>query len=145
MPDRRAKILLIEHDGVLSEVTAFRLELLGYDVDTIGSGQAALAALEKALPDLIILDPTLPDMQGTGLVNQLGDDLRTRDIPIMILSTSGDLHDVQAAHAAGAADYLVVPFDPVVLEQKLATLLGEATGVRQRLPSLAYTTARRHR
>ena len=145
MPDRRAKILLIEHDGVLSEVTAFRLELLGYDVDAIGSGQAALTALEGALPDLIILDPALPDMQGTALVNQLGDDLRTRDIPIMILSTSGDLHDVQAAHAAGAAEYLVVPFDPVVLEQKLARLLGETAGARQRPPSLAHTTARRHR
>ena len=119
------KVLLIEEDGVLAEVTGFRLELLGFDVETVVSAEATFALLDRELPDAIILDPALPGMDGIELTNRLSNDPRTSRIPIMMLSTNADLNEVQRAYAAGAKDYLVIPYDPIMLEQKLTALLGK--------------------
>jgi CheY-like chemotaxis protein len=119
------KVLLIEEDGVLAEVTGFRLELLGFSVETVVSAETAFAFLDRELPDAIILDPVLPGMDGIELTNRLSNDRRTSRIPIMVVSTDADLNAVQRAHAAGAKDYLVIPYDPVMLEQKLEALLRQ--------------------
>jgi len=119
------RVLLVEEDGVLAEVTGFRLELLGFKVETVVSAEATFALLDRELPDAIILDPTLPGMDGIELTNRLSNDPRTSRIPIMMLSTNADLNEVQRAYAAGAKDYLVIPYDPIMLEQKLTALLGK--------------------
>ncbi len=125
MPYSSSRVLLVEEDSVLAEVTGFRLELLDFDVETVVTAEAALAALDRELPDAIILDLTLPDMDGIELTNRLSNDPKTSQIPIMVLSTNADLNEVQRAHAAGADDYLVIPYDPTMLEQKLKALLGQ--------------------
>ncbi len=125
MPYSSSKVLLVEEDSVLAEVTEFRLELLDFGVETVVSAEAALAALDRELPDVIVLDLTLPDMDGIELTNRLSNDPKTSPIPIMVLSTNADLNEVQRAHAAGADDYLVIPYDPTMLEQKLKALLGQ--------------------
>ena len=125
MPYDSPRVLLIEEDGVLAEVTGFRLQLLDFDVETVVSAEAAFAALDRELPDAIILDLTLPDMDGIELTNRLSNDPKTSQIPIMVLSTNADLNEVQRAHAAGADDYLVIPYDPTMLEQKLKALLRQ--------------------
>ncbi len=125
MPYSSSKVLLVEEDVVLAEVTGFRLELLDFNVETVVTAEAALAALDRELPDAIILDLTLPDMDGIELTNRLSNDPKTSQIPIMVLSTNADLNEVQRAHAAGADDYLVIPYDPTMLEQKLKALLGQ--------------------
>ena len=126
MSNRAPRVLLIEEDGVLAEVTGFRLDLLGFSVETVVSAEAAFAFLDRELPDAIILDPVLPGMDGIELTNRLSNDPRTSRIPIMVVSTNADLNEVQRAHAAGAKDYLVIPYDPIMLEQKLEALLRQA-------------------
>ena len=116
------EILLIEEDATLSEITAFRLELLGYGVVQQESAEKALEWLRDRLPSLIIVDQFLPGMDGTELINRLSNDMRTSEIPIMILSTNSDLEDVQKAYNAGADEYLVIPYDPLVLEAKAERL-----------------------
>ena len=125
MAYKAPRVLLIEEDGVLAEVTGFRLELLGFNVETVASADGVFAELDRELPDAIILDPALPGMDGIELTNRLSNDQRTSRIPIMVLSTNADLNEVQRAYAAGAKDYLVIPYDPIMLERKLEALLRQ--------------------
>jgi CheY-like chemotaxis protein len=122
MADRSTTILLIEGDPTLLEITAFRLELLGYQVESMDSAEQAIKRLGEILPNLVIVDHVLPGMDGIEFINRLSNDTRTSNIPIMFLSSNGDLEDVQKAYNAGADEYLVIPYDPMVLESKVERL-----------------------
>lgn len=124
MSERTPQILLIEEDPTLLEITAFRLELLGYEVVMQQSAERALEWMRDKLPSLIIVDQVLPGMDGVEFINRLSNDTRTNEIPIMILSTKGELDDVQRAYNAGADEYLVIPYDPMVLESKVERLVN---------------------
>ena len=126
MSDRTTTILLIEGDPTLLEITEFRLELLGYQVVSYDSAERGIEWLSEQLPNLIIVDYVLPGMDGVEFINRLSNETRTSDIPIMFLSTNGDLEDVQKAYNAGADEYLVIPYDPVVLESKVERLTSAA-------------------
>lgn len=130
MSDRSSTILLIEGDPTLLEITAFRLELLGYQVVSLESGERALEWLKDQLPTLVIVDHGLPGMDGVEFINRLSNDTRTSDIPIMFLSTNGDLEDVKKAYNAGADEYLVIPYDPIVLEAKVERLASAVPQTR---------------
>jgi CheY-like chemotaxis protein len=127
MADQSPQILLIEEDPTLLEITAFRLELLGYEVITQQSAERALEWLRDQLPTLIIVDHVLSGMDGIEFINRLSNDVRTSDVPIMFLSTNADLEDVQKAYNAGADEYLVIPYDPMVLESKVERLASAMT------------------
>ncbi len=124
MADKRKQILLIEEDPTLSEITGFRLELLGYAVTTLHSAEEALSWLADQLPDSAIIGHFLPGIDGVDLLNRLSNDVRTAEIPAMLLSPNAELDDVQKAFNAGADEYLVTPFDPQTLEQKVGQLVG---------------------
>src|SRR5262245_9069655 len=126
MADRSTTILLIEGDPTLLEITAFRLDLLGYQVITYDSAERAIEWIGGQLPSVIIVDHVLPGMDGVEFINRLSNDTRTSNIPIMFLSTNGDLEDVQKAYNAGADEYLVIPYDPMVLEAKVERLTSAA-------------------
>jgi CheY-like chemotaxis protein len=123
MHERTPQILLVEEEPTLLGITSFRLELLGYDVVTHQSAERALEWLREQLPTLIIVDHVLPGMDGIEFINRLSNDTRTSDVPIVFLSTNADLEDVQRAYNAGADEYLVIPYDPLVLEAKVERLL----------------------
>lgn len=123
MPASAAQILLIESEPTLLEITAFRLELLGYDVVPCETAEKALEWLRDRLPTVVIVDHVLSGIDGIELINRLSNDTRTSEIPIMFLSTNGDLEDVQRAYNAGADEYLVIPYDPLVLEAKIERLV----------------------
>jgi CheY-like chemotaxis protein len=126
MSDATPQILLVEEDPILLEVTAFRLELLGYEVVTQESAEAALEWLSNHSPTLIIVDQVLSGMDGIEFINRLSNDTGTNEIPIMFLSTKSDLEDVHKAYNAGADEYLVIPYDPMVLESKVERLATAA-------------------
>src|SRR6476646_1679992 len=131
MPGQMPQILLIEGDPTLLEITAFRLELLGYAVETLDSAERALEWLREKLPSLIIVDHVLPGIDGIEFINRLSNDTRTSEVPVMFLSTNGDLEDVQKAYNAGADEYLVIPYDPIVLEAKVERLASALTQTAQ--------------
>jgi CheY-like chemotaxis protein len=106
------------------------LELLGFQVETQASGDAALAWLADNLPDLILLGFT-PDMDPVELLNRISDDPRTSDVPLLFLSANSDLDEVQRAYNAGADEYLLTPYDPLVLERKVQGLLAAAEAQRE--------------
>ncbi len=115
-------ILLIEDEPTLAQITAFRLELLGYEVATVTSAEEAFAHLETNLPNVIILDLALCGNEGLELLNRLSNEPRTSQVPVLVFSTNAELEGVQRAYTAGANDYLVTPYDPANLESKIEHL-----------------------
>jgi response regulator RpfG family c-di-GMP phosphodiesterase len=118
-------VLLVEEEPTLREVTAFRLELLGYEVMSCDDATQATVWLQENLPRLIVVG----QVTGTGSIeflNQLSNEPRTSEIPVVFLSGSSDLEDVQKAYNAGADEFLVTPYDPLVLEKKVVNLLASS-------------------
>ena len=120
------RILLVEPEAVLAEVTAFRLELLGYELQTVESAEQALEVIRETPPDLVITNLELPEMTGMTLIETVSSDETTSSIPLMVLSLDADLDRVQSVYTAGACDFLVVPFQPEVLAEKVARQLEQA-------------------
>lgn len=117
-----ATILLIEEEPTLREITSFRLELLGYQVITKITADEANQVLQGKLPTLIAIGH-VAEMESIEFLNHLSNDPRTSELPIIYLSGSADLDEVQRAYNAGADEFLVTPFDPLVLEKKVEGLL----------------------
>ena len=123
---QEATILLIEEEEpTLREITSFRLELLGYQVLTKITADQANQQLLEALPDLIAVGH-VAEMESIEFLNHLSNDPRTSELPVIYLSGSADLDEVQRAYNAGADEFLVTPFDPLVLEKKVEGLLVAA-------------------
>jgi DNA-binding response OmpR family regulator len=128
MPGSKRLILLIEEDPTLADVTSFRLELLGYEVVMLHSAEDAQNWLVDHLPDLVVVGHFLPGMDGMELLNRMSNDVRTSEVPAMLLSPNSDLDDVQKAFNAGAEEFLVTPFDPKTLEEKVDRLARQQRG-----------------
>ena len=94
MSNETPNILLVEEDETLADITSFRLELLGYDVRQVHTGEAALESVHRDKPELAIVDLYLPGIDGVELINRLKNDQATSDIPIMVFSTDSDLNVV---------------------------------------------------
>ncbi len=125
MHAEQIRVLLIEDEQVLADVTAFRLELLGYEVQVAATAAAALQIVQQAAPDLVILDLSIPDVSTITLISQLQNESETEhELPVLVFSTDADLDLVQQAYRAGARDYLVTPYDPASLEGKIESLLA---------------------
>jgi DNA-binding response OmpR family regulator len=117
------QLMLVEDDETLADITAFRLELLGYEVRRVETADDVRSLLKEYTPDLIILDLALSGTDGFELTNGIRNDPLTTGIPVLAFSSSADLEDVQRAYAAGVSDFLVTPYDPIVLEHKIEQLL----------------------
>lgn len=107
------------------DITSFRLELLGYDVQAETTAAGAIAWVSQNLPDLVAVG-YLSDMDPVEFLNRLSDDPRTCQLPLLYLSANSDLDEVQRAYNAGADEYLLTPYDPLVLERKVQGLVTAA-------------------
>jgi two-component system KDP operon response regulator KdpE len=102
-----SRLLLVEDDDVLVETLVISLEARGFTVDTAADGAAALEAVQRRTPDLVVLDLGLPDMDGVEVVRRL----RTgSDLPVLVLSARDAEESKVAALDAGADDYVTKPF-----------------------------------
>ena len=115
-------ILLIEEEQTLLEITSFRLELLGYQVVQCETADQATRSLGERLPDLIAVGH-VAEMDSIEFLNHLSNDPRTSELPVIYLSANTDLEEVQRAYNAGADEFLITPYDPLVLEKKVEGLL----------------------
>ena len=122
MPLEQATILLVEEEPTLMEITSFRLELLGHQVVRYSTADGSMNWLSEHLPDLITVG-NVAEMESCEFLNLLSNDARTSEVPIVFLSASTDLDEVQRAYNAGADEFLVTPYDPLVLEKKVEELL----------------------
>jgi|GEM_PF-1504720 len=119
----QAKLLMVEPELVLAELATFRLELLGYRLEVVSSGAEALDRLRHEPIDLLILDTKLPEGDGLEWLTELRLEFKADQVPALVFSLDPSLEMVRRAYLAGAQDYLITPFDPTVLEEKVQRLL----------------------
>lgn len=118
------RLLLVEPDALLADLTSFRLELLAYQLQCVKTAAEAFEAIQAAPPDLVMVNSKLPDFDGIEFVAKLRHDWSPDQLPALVLSFESTLELVERAFLAGSQDYLVIPFDPQVLEDKIQRLLG---------------------
>ncbi len=103
-------ILVVDDNPDNVRLLAAILTERGYEVRKALNGARALAAVAAALPDLILLDITMPEMNGYEVCQQLKADAKTRDVPVIFISALDEVMDKQKAFDVGGADYIVKPF-----------------------------------
>ena len=104
------RILLIEDDTVLRENTAELLQLLDYEVTTGVNGKIGLKLAKTQLPDLIVCDIMMPELDGYGVLEALSKNEDTKYIPFIFLSAKTERVDVRKGMNLGADDYITKPF-----------------------------------
>jgi DNA-binding response OmpR family regulator len=120
------KILVVDDESVLVETIAYNLEQAGYQVITAADGKSALQAAHRELPDLIILDIMLPEMDGLEVCRQLRRESSTATTPIMMLTARGEEIDKVVGLEVGADDYVTKPFGRRELLARVRALLRRA-------------------
>ena len=119
------RILLVEDDIRLAEMISEYLGEAGFHVATAGNGAAALVHLAEAECAAVVLDLTLPDMDGLDICRQLR---AKSDTPVLMLTARGDAMDRIVGLEIGADDYLPKPFQPRELLARLRAILRRRTG-----------------
>lgn len=104
------RVLIAEDDEHIVELLTFVLERERYAVATATDGEAALAHLRSAPPDLMILDVMLPRMNGFEVLKSVRADPQLRDLPVIVLTAKGQVQDRRTAEALGIAAYMTKPF-----------------------------------
>ncbi len=125
------RLLLIDDDPNLILLVKDYLEFRGYEVITAENGREALEVLEQEIPDMIICDVMMPEMDGYSFVNQVRQDERTSWIPILFLSAKGQSGDKIKGLNIGADVYMVKPFEPEELVAQVEASLKQAYRQRQ--------------
>jgi two-component system KDP operon response regulator KdpE len=118
-----SRILVVDDEPSILAAVVPLLRARGYEVYTATSGQAALDAVDRHAPDLVILDLGLPDMDGAEVCGRLREG---RTLPILVLSARTTEADKVAALDAGADDYVTKPFGPQELLARLRAVLRRA-------------------
>lgn len=90
-----------------------------YEVYTASNGKEAIKMVEKVSPDLILLDVMMPEMDGLEACKQLKKNKETAAIPIIILTAKGQITDIEKGFKSGADAYIVKPFSPARLLEKV--------------------------
>lgn len=125
----KRQILVVEDESDIAELIRYQLEKAGFSVTCVRSGERALEAAERQLPDLVLLDLMLPGIDGLTVCRRLKGAAATRAIPVIMVTARGDERDVVRGLDSGADDYVVKPFSPAVLVARVEAALrrqGEA-------------------
>ncbi|NEO32072.1 MAG: response regulator transcription factor [Symploca sp. SIO3C6] len=125
------RLLLIDDDPNLILLVKDYLEFRGYEVITAENGREALAVLELDIPDMIICDVMMPEMDGYALVESVRQDPRTNWIPVLFLSAKGQSSDRVRGLTTGADVYMVKPFEPEELVAQVESSLKQANRLIQ--------------
>src|SRR5258705_7183242 len=113
MAREHARVLLVDDDRDLLQLIAMRLQASGYAVTAVESGEAALAALAVARPQVVVTDLRMQGMDGMGLFEAVHRD--SPSLPVVILTAHGTIPEAVAATRRGVYSFLTKPFEPKVL------------------------------
>jgi len=117
------KILIVDDEEDILELLKYNFSREGYKVSCAASGEEALRAVRSGIPDLIVLDLMLPGIDGLDVAMQLKNDVKTRDVPIVMLTAKGEEADIVTGLELGADDYITKPFSPRVLLARVRAVL----------------------
>ena len=123
MADVKSKILIVEDDLDVAEMLNAYFRVQGYEVFTVNWGEDGVRAAQTVMPDLMILDIRLPDIDGFEVARRVRGDRRTNEIPIIFLTEKRERTDRLQGFEAGADDYITKPFDVQELRLRVRNAL----------------------
>ena len=125
-----ARVLVVEDDAGTQTLLRKQLTAKGFAVSIAGNGLDGLMQLETALPDVIICDVNMPELDGIGFVRAIKAKSETKSIPVIFLTASNDARHMVDGINVGARFYLTKPFEVNELVWKINRVLGLANGRR---------------
>jgi DNA-binding response OmpR family regulator len=118
-----ARIIVAEDDEIVGETVRDALIADGHGVGLLTNGKDALAVVKQRMPDLVILDCNMPDLNGLLVLREMRNSPVLCDIPVLMLTGRRGTSDVDIAYYEGANDYMKKPFDPDELVFRVQELL----------------------
>jgi CheY-like chemotaxis protein len=119
------KILVVEDEKDIRELIAFTLRFGGLEVEVAPNGEEGIARAQEIKPRLILMDVRMPRVTGFEACERLKADPETRDIPIVFLSAKGQNAEIQRGMEIGAVAYILKPFAPDALLEKVKGILAD--------------------
>ena len=117
------KIFVVEDDADIRDIVLYALRAAGFDAHGFEKGRELRPALEKAVPDLLLLDIMLPGEDGLSILKRLRGDTRTRALPVIMLTAKGGEFDKVKGLDLGADDYIAKPFGVMELISRINAVL----------------------
>jgi two-component system cell cycle response regulator DivK len=121
----RAKILIVEDNEINHDMLSRYLQLYGYDTVQASDGATGIEVARQTLPNLVLMDVNLPEVDGWEITRQLKQDAATADIPVIALTAHAMLGDREKSLAAGCDEYESKPIDFTRLIGKIESLIKE--------------------
>lgn len=125
-----ARILVVDDERDVATMLKFMLEKDGHVVETAHDGRAALNALglgspdgDRPLPDLVILDVMMPELDGPAVCARMFEDPRTKPVPVLMLTAKGAMRELHAL-TPNVAAHIDKPFDPRALRELISGMMG---------------------
>lgn len=119
----RERILVVDDEPDIRDVLRLTLEAEGYEVSEAADGQEAVEMVRKLNPQLVLLDYKLPRMEGPQVCRALKKDILLQHLPVIMLTSKGEVGDKVEGINAGADDYVVKPFEPAELLARVKMIL----------------------
>lgn len=129
---RSSRVIVVEDEPDIAALVAYQLTRAGFRVETAATGKEGLAAINREIPDLVVLDRMLPGLSGDEILAQLRQDSATRALPVLLLTAKREQEDRIHGLELGADDYLTKPFSPRELVLRVEAILRR---VQERSPA----------
>ena len=125
-------VLAIDDSPTVRKLVAITLMRHGYRVETASDGMEALARMQEMIPDLVLLDISMPHLDGYQICKVIKANAQTQTVPVIMLSGKDGFIDKVRARMAGAIDYITKPIEPKLLTRRIDKILG---GTEQTVPA----------
>jgi len=120
------KILLVEDEEIMIGLLQRKLTQEGYEISVARDGEEGLKTMKEIKPDLILLDIIMPKMGGFEVMEEMAKDEGIKDIPVIVISNSGQPVELDRAQKLGAKDWLIkTEFDPQEVVDKVVKQIGK--------------------
>jgi CheY-like chemotaxis protein len=120
----KKKILVVDDEQDVLRLLAIFLRTLGYETLTAINGKDGLKKAEDGKPDAILLDYSMPVMDGPEMLQQLKSTSGLKDIPVIMLTARSAPQDITAIHQYDVMSYVIKPFEPTELKTRIEEALG---------------------
>ena len=119
----RGKVLVVDDEEYIQHILNFSFGAEGYEVVTAADGEEGIRKARSEKPDIIVLDIMMPKMDGYEACKRLKADPHTKNIPVILLTAKGREVDRKLGSQAGADDYVVKPFSPGRLIERVEGMM----------------------
>jgi DNA-binding response OmpR family regulator len=120
-----AKVVIAEDEPDIRDLIRFTLQFAGYEVFAGNNGEEGYELTKREKPDIVLMDVRMPKMTGYEACRKIKADPELKDIPVIFLSAKGQEAEIQSGLDAGADEYLLKPFAPDQLTERIREILAK--------------------